>query len=112
MQKTIVLGLLILAILPSLMPLWRWFLASVVIFAAAASTFFVVVANDIGSQARGEGPAGFGLMLYMGAVAVLFLGTCLVKFAVLLALFLVRRRRARKVSQAAAQSIQVPKNAA
>jgi hypothetical protein len=99
-DKLLFFGLPLLALLPSLMPLWRWFFGATVLFGAALSWMVWDVIAELSSPnaGPGEGPASLGFMVYFSATITVFLASCAVRLIVLLARYLLVKYRAdRKV---------------
>lgn len=89
-KGSLVVGLL-LAVLPSFLPIWKWFLWGILFYVFYIVSFLFFSAYELSKEESGEGAAVLGVSVYTSlTLAVLFL-SCLLKFVVLGILKIKRR---------------------
>ena len=91
-NKLFIFSPFVLAVLPAFMPTWRWYLATTILFIGAISASVSVAVAELEIMTTGEGPAAFGIAIYIWLAGVLFLVATVLRLIVYLVLRYARRR--------------------
>ena len=75
-------SLFVLAPIPAYMPLWRWFLRSVLFLGVSICFFIICYLYEAANDPCSHGLNDLGLALYLTFIVTIFVGFCILRFTI------------------------------